>query len=59
MKNIILTIIMLLFLSCYQMIFVHSPSELEYLGISTKQVKKVEKLHEPNGNIIYRVYYKK
>lgn len=59
MKKIIVIALCLLFMSCYQMVFVHDLSELDSYGISKKDIKKVEQVDNRSSSKLYRVYYRK
>ena len=49
---------MVLFLSCWQVIFVSDLSDLHNLGVDSTEIKLIEEVRLPQGEKCYRVYWK-
>ena len=58
MKKAFMILPMVLFMNCWQVLFVSNLNELPYLGIDSTEVKRIETVHLPEGGNCYRVYYK-
>lgn len=56
-RKAILMLPMVLFLNCWQVLFVSDLNELHNLGVDTLEVRLVEEVKLPGGEKCYRVYY--
>jgi len=58
MKKALLVLPIVLFVNCWQVIFVSDLNKLHYLGVDSTEIKLIEEVKLAEGEKCYRVYYK-
>ena len=58
MKKALYILPMVLFLNCWQILFISNLNELHNLGVDSTEIKLIEEVKLPGGEKCYRIYYK-